>query len=855
MHEKKSQEKMPPLPEMKPVVTEILVANGRSFQPFIRTFSYVGENVTKQNLGTLIGVFEIDDQSEDSAYIVNFLASVAKKEYWSNPRRGAIESFEAALHKINLALAELVKHGNVTWLGKLHGAIGVLEKNNLHFSVTGQAKILLLRNGTFADLSEGLASDESHLHPIKTFVEISSGRLSIDDQVLTASPELLALFSMDELTRNALRMNNEQFTQFLKTALVNELDMAGLMVIDVREHQSVERPKDEKIAPAESPTTRVNNVFSQSAFKPKKPTEAPSVHDVLVSEQIEKESDYIDTKTGHIYVQGENPEEAPSHPWLETISIHGEEWLRRIRITLTNQGKNFRKLGKRASLGFSALGESTAVLGRRTGRVFRRHWRKIVEARAKRAAEQASRAQIEAEKQALAQKDEPSPVTPPTITDIPRPVVHQSATPLAAEKEETPEASPSQQSPTETEIPDFLKERVASFYQRQSSHSSSGNEESQFVQTEAREIQLPKITVTHHWERLITTIRTLFAAVKRHLMKGRNVLGIFWNNKTMPILHRAWSKTLSRTAQATTRYQSLSPLYRRGTPLVLGIFVLGGAYLMFRPTTDVTPTETPIDSPTAATPEPGQTNQSMGELTIAIPSIDNMVSSLLLNDELYVIMPNGVRTLNGETYTLPSGRVQFATAMNDLRLIFVETDRGTLYAWSPITKKFIENSLPLESQMTLSGIGSYLTYLYALDSATDQIYRFPRAEGGFGAGTPWLRETVSVEPSTRLSVNETIYLMIDPATIKGYFRGRVSSTFESPADGMNIVSLYTFYGLQNVYGLDASHHRILIWNTDGRLIRELSHEKFSEGTTLSVNEKSGEIFVGTSNALLSYKLK
>lgn len=74
------------------------------------------------------GIFEIDDSSEDSKYIVNFLFSVAKNEYFCNPRRGATESFEAALHKINVALAEIVKHGNIRWLGKLHGTIAILRE-------------------------------------------------------------------------------------------------------------------------------------------------------------------------------------------------------------------------------------------------------------------------------------------------------------------------------------------------------------------------------------------------------------------------------------------------------------------------------------------------------------------------------------------------------------------------------------------------------------------------------------------------------------------------------------------------------------------------------------------------------
>ena len=161
MLEKKRPEKTKMATPLEKITTEIQVANGRATEPFIKVFNYSGENVAASALGTLVGVLEVAERSEDSAYIVNFLASVAKKEYFSNPRRGAIESLEAALHKINLALAELVKHGNIAWLGKLHGTLGILEKNNFHFSVTGEANILLLRNGTFSSISEGLASDES----------------------------------------------------------------------------------------------------------------------------------------------------------------------------------------------------------------------------------------------------------------------------------------------------------------------------------------------------------------------------------------------------------------------------------------------------------------------------------------------------------------------------------------------------------------------------------------------------------------------------------------------------------------------------------------------------------------------
>lgn len=236
---------------------------------------------------------------------------------------------------------------------------------------------------------------------------------------------------------------------------------------------------------------------------------------------------------------------------------------------------------------------------------------------------------------------------------------------------------------------------------------------------------------------------------------------------------------------------------------------------------------------------------------------DTIVASVILDDQVYVVTEkNIIAVAENRTFPLPSGmQAKFATAMDDLRLIFVYTENGKLYAWSPIARSFVENTLPLEGNVAVAGIDTYLTYLYVLDSATDQVFRFPRADGGFGTGTSWLKETLAIEAGARLTVNETLFIGLNESTVKAFFRGRSGNTFELPTGGLTLADIYTHPGLTNVYGLDASHKRILIWNQDGRLIKEISHDKLSDGTTLSVNEKQGEFFISTEEALLSYKLR
>nr|MBP6929858.1 hypothetical protein [Candidatus Moranbacteria bacterium] len=106
-----------------------------------------------------------------------------------------------------------------------------------------------------------------------------------------------------------------------------------------------------------------------------------------------------------------------------------------------------------------------------------------------------------------------------------------------------------------------------------------------------------------------------------------------------------------------------------------------------------------------------------------------------------------------------------------------------------------------------------------------------------------------------LAVNESLFIALNPTTAQGFFRGRITNTLEIPDGGLSLTDFYTHPGLTNVYALDADHAQILIWNQEGKLLQKLHDEKLSAGQTLSVNEKTREVFVSTGNTLLSYKLK
>ncbi len=280
-------------------ISNVFIAKNIKKRAFIEQFNYSSVNFTQKDLGNILGFFIVRDNTETSENIVNFLASEIKKKYFSPIQKNAEDKFELTLHHINRTLEEIANIGNVEWLGKIDGAVCVINDANMHFSVTGNAYILLLRDNTLINISEGLAHEEAVEQPLKTFVDISSGEIHSNDKIIITSQELLDLVSLDELQKNAINFGQDNFIQFIETVLTNECSLATTTVIDVyKKEHSYQQPKPIKEIPS--------NVFSADTFKEQSEPISKNIDDTESEQANEQPSEYIDPRTGHIHIQGDD---------------------------------------------------------------------------------------------------------------------------------------------------------------------------------------------------------------------------------------------------------------------------------------------------------------------------------------------------------------------------------------------------------------------------------------------------------------------------------------------------------------------------------------------------------------------
>lgn len=799
---------------------EIVVGSGRSQEPYIIAFHYASDNVAGSALGTLFGFFEVEIHDQDAAYIVNFLASVAKKEYFANPRRSPVESFEAALHKINVALAEIVKHGNISWLGHLHGALGAVSQNTLNFSVTGEGEIYLAREETLRSISEGLADTESEPHPLKTFTEVSSGELFDGDLIFALSPSIWSLFSPEDLRRSLNRLGPAGFEQFLRTALVNELPIAAVALITCSAPVELQRPEKTRPVPTK-PVPTLDNVWSDAPFNAAREAKQSVKAAIDATPVADKREEYTDQKTGHIYVQASPDEvfEPINNPWKERWALFQHEFGAKMYAWGIASRKASRRIGKESTLALGAVGAQFSLLRRSLGRKARSLKRTFEEHRqAKlRAKEEAERLQT-AEAALHPPKIDPEPQAPAPV----EPIEYETPVninPLQASEPLTPSA-----------------ERVRRFFQREARPEMT-------FRTEAKE------RFKEFSERLPDLKPVLASSVER--------IG----NTTRDSLGRMRRTMLFLIAEARVFWQARST-NERWMIVGFAVIIIGGITYAALPSEETTPIQPAVQeaAPAVTAPsfppagEPQATLLSASRVVIPPTPDTRTIAFASVNNTLFLVTDRGIVNLATQEIVSSPEPIRLAAAMDDLDSLFVLGTSDTLYIYSITTKQFTKNTLPATGK--IDQMGAYLTYLYTLDRTTGSINRFPRAEGGFGAPTAWLKETISLAPEGDMAVYENIALTLKNKEPALFSRGkRETVTFAGTTTLVTTDTLTFDQKTGDLLVLDRANKRIVRWSATGTLLSQYYHESFSGVEVIAVSSDGSEVLVSEKGATTAWRIQ
>ena len=223
---------------LKPIPREILV-KGSQKEGHLDIFSYdYGSDENKKKLGSLYIVGNIQQGTDalkvsgsgkeakmgetDIAYVTNLVASLAKREYYSNQDLSPKEAFASALKKINDVVDEFFLNKDV----KINIGIFALAGENINISKIGKFKILLARDGKNIDILNNIDLFTKEKVEEKEFSHVVSGRIAPGDKILAFYPGRFVTVREKTLRENFLKLDTEQFIENIDAIKKEKADFA-----------------------------------------------------------------------------------------------------------------------------------------------------------------------------------------------------------------------------------------------------------------------------------------------------------------------------------------------------------------------------------------------------------------------------------------------------------------------------------------------------------------------------------------------------------------------------------------------------------------------------------------------------
>lgn len=205
---------------------------------FLNTQVKANADLAKTQMGEIFTLTEILTPWFTTAQIGQTIINTFGTSYYEGGSTSDLANFENALKKVNETLAQITQNGETDWIGNINTILGIIVENKIHIAQTGRAEGYIFRDGKINNLTEGLTQNNEP-HPLKTFVNITSGELKTKDKILIANPELYSHIDLENL-RQIVTMNSPSeacmfLAKILKKKRVNTVNVLIINLLTTEE--------------------------------------------------------------------------------------------------------------------------------------------------------------------------------------------------------------------------------------------------------------------------------------------------------------------------------------------------------------------------------------------------------------------------------------------------------------------------------------------------------------------------------------------------------------------------------------------------------------------------------------------
>lgn len=819
-------------------VREIVFSNEEE-KSFCDVFVYEPENIGEQALGNLYIVGEIVNVSENSSYLVNLLASIIKKEFYSNTKRSTVESLEASLHKANATLSDITEQGNIDWVGNLNMICAVYSESELHLSQTGNCKTLLIRNGQITDIGKNITKEEK-THPFRTFANIASGELETGDLALFATPEFFNVFSLEELRKLSLSLELGEFVEKIQDLIEREekISTIGSLIM--------------KIEKGEQEKDKLSRVKIESATEEIREKEIMPVFQERLEETDEKIKKWAEKETKEEDVNIFEKEEAVTDA-AANISGHKE----------VVDSQTFQK-EKRVSLE-DIIGEYEET-EKENGET-----EEEIEKEEKEKTEVETVGVVNEEENK--EQDERKGVS---LDDL---IKESNYSEEKVKEEKLKKGILNKLLKTLNGIFSFIKigtVSVANQINRKTAKKANDDVSGE-VSVEAGETESPQrvklipiknkhllvvfavVAIVLVWNVISTNYQNNQEEENNKFEKYSNVLSQAENKISgveSMVIYGDFEEAREILADAKGSVIEVKNEYEKlgdeANVLLEKIQIqLDRVDLVNR-----------IDSPKIAI-DLSQTDGLKDAGGIMKVDKKYYIFDLSDNNSLYQAdfenSKAGYISAEGEDNI---GRFKLSTAMTKTEEIIFLTDLNKIAVFSTDKEELNSREIKLSNGVSSAkDMASYSSYLYLLKPDSNQIYKHTRSASGFGEGEIWIKDAgADIKNAVSLAIDGSIYILKSDGSVDKYLRGvKDSSGFSIDKLGdliSNPTKIYTRSDLNYLYVVEPRKNRVILFDKiDGKLVKQYTSESFSGLKNIVVDNEEKKMYVLSGDKVFEVEIR
>ncbi len=172
---------------------------------------------------------------------------------------------------------------------------------------------------------------------------------------------------------------------------------------------------------------------------------------------------------------------------------------------------------------------------------------------------------------------------------------------------------------------------------------------------------------------------------------------------------------------------------------------------------------------------------------------------------------------------------------------------GSFAIFNPVTEALEPLDLQYEnSNRQIVDIQVFGVRLYTLDVANNQIFRHQKNDEGFAAGTGWISDsTVNLANATSFTIDGDIWVLEKSGTVIKLSNGsRADFTLSSVDPALTSAErIFTDENASNLYLLDRTQKRVVVFGKDGKLVAQYTSDAFSGMSDFVVDEANKKMYV------------